>query len=166
MSTSGCCVFDSFEHTVGYVFYSLVGAVEECMAGVVCCLDDYALRVIDSHLRPGVEAVLFYAKLSGSYQSQRIHLVQIDNHYKHFLFDNWGAAKGTMNTTFYELEARSPDELEVNIALCRTEADGCRVASSVRSKLLWALRARPQAWDLIRGTRCEKALLQGVLEPR
>ena len=161
----GCCVSDEFEHTVGYVFYSLAGAVRECMVGVVCCIDEYALRVIDSQLRPGARAVIFYSKLTGSNPSSRLHLFHLDNHYKHFLFDSWGAARGTMNMTFYELEARSPDELVVNIAACRVSVDECPVARSARSKILWALRARPQAWDILRGTGCEGVLLRGVMEP-
>lgn len=162
---SNCCIYDIFHHGAGYVFYSLLSRVQDCLIAVVYSVSTYALKIIDRLVSANASIVIFYSKLNGQNPTNRIKLVRYDNHYKHYLFDNWGAAKGTMNLTYYELELLVLNELEVNIARCRTRHADCLVASSVRSVVLDALKARPEAWQYIAGTSCEKFLIEGTMKP-
>jgi hypothetical protein len=154
-----CTDMWEIEHSVGYYFYSLLTRVEKCLLAVVCCIDSYALRAIDTLLPPSATAIIFYSKLSGHYTSQRINLVEIDNHYKHFLLDDWAAVKGTMNINYYELEAASKDELEIEYLHCPEIRHGeCRVYPAVLSKITWALHARPNTLNILEKTGCRKIL--------
>ena len=86
--------------------------------------------------------------------------MKIDNHYKHYLFDNWGAAKGTNNLNYYELELRSPEELEVEIIDSSLSINNCKLVKEVISKLLWAIKARPQVLAQIEKTKCNQIIKQ------
>ena len=158
-----CCHREVFEYNAGYPFWSLLASVKECFVGVICCVDEYALRSIDALLSPSARGVIFYAKYSGSYSPRRVGLIQLDNHYKHYLFDDWGVAKGTMNLSFFELEARSADELNVEIALCPVMVSECSIAESVFSVIMWAFRSRPEAWEMVSNTSCASALKENML---
>ena len=151
------CRRETVEHSVGYILWSLLTRVKKCFIAVVYSIDSYTARTIEALIEPTAHAAIFYSRYHGTHRPQRVHLIQINNHYKHYLLDTWAAAKGTSNLNYYELELRSAEELEIE-TWTTPSPQHCPIARSVTSKILWALRARPQAIEKLENTPCRQII--------